>query len=184
MKQVAVDKIIAVGTINGNIKEGEQIFFDTPIKIESGIIESIQGNKVTITYQTLKTNIHGHDITPKINFDYFDENEDHPHLVDIKEIYLREPTQNEYEAINEFLKKEYNDDEKYTDIERHRINVHDVTDDFKIINYDQCSIYKWSNGKETVHWDTYRYAYKHGFIYPYNNMEESDDCVEDLGNII
>lgn len=181
MKQVKVDKMILQGSINGDFQEGEQVIFETPLTIESGMIHK-DGDNVVIVYDTLKSNIHGHDITPRVNFTTIDERSDNiNYVVDHKEITYRSPNDDEYNALNNFLKNEYG--EGYKDMDRNGLTVYDINENFKIINSNECLIYKLSNGKETVSWDTYRYAFKHGLIYPYDGNETDDDCEEDISGL-
>ena len=181
MKQVKVDKMILQGNINGDFQEGEQVIFDTPLTIEGGMIHK-DGDNVVIVYDTLKNNMYGHDITPKVNFTTIDEREDNPsYMVDRREITYRSPNDDEYNAINKFLKDDYG--KGYKDMDRNGLTVYDINENFKIINSHECRIYKFSDGKETVSWDTYSYAYKHGLIYPYDINETDDDCEENISGL-
>jgi hypothetical protein len=183
MKQVKVDKMILKGNINGDFQEGEQVMFDVPLTIPSGRIYSDEDG-VIIVYDTLKKNIHREDITPRVNFLTNDEiKEDPSYMVDWFEKKHREPNDEEYNVLNEFLREEYNDDDKYTNLDRDCLTVYDIHKDFKILNHSSCTIYRWSNGKESVSWDTYRYAYRHGLLYPYDSNEDSDDCEIDISGL-
>lgn len=186
MKQVKVDKLMLYGQIDGQFKEGEYMHFDTPITISGGRIVNNRNGSVLITYDTLKQNMYGHDITPKVNL-YSQEEMINASktMVSYKDIDYREINDEEYNAINEYLKKDYSQLEhcRYQDIKRSRLTVYDVNEDFKILNHNCCSIYQWDDGKETVDWNTYRYAYKHGLIYPYDENENEDDCVEDIDSL-
>lgn len=186
MKQVKVDKMMLYGKMNGEYCEGEYVMFDTPITISGGRIGNNDDGNVLITYDTLKENIYGHDITPKINFHTQEEIvKDSSQMVSYHDIDYRTPNDEEYMALNEYLKDDYNQLElkDYKDIKRDRITVYDINKDFKIINHNECTLYKWDNGNETVNWDTYRYAYKYGLIYPYDVNETGDNCEEDISEL-
>jgi len=186
MKQVKVDKMMLYGKIDGKFQEGEYIQFDTPLTISGGRINSNDDGNVLITFDTLKENIYGHDITPKVNFNTNDELMDEPsEMISHKDIDDRVPNDEEYNVLNEYLKKDYTKLElsDYEDIKRHRVTVYDINEDFKILNHSECTIYQWDDGKETVNWETYRYAYKHGLIYPYESNENYDHCQEDISGL-
>ena len=187
MKQVKVDKMMLYGKINGEFEEGEYVMFDIPLTISGGVITNNDDGNVLITYDTLKKNIYGHDITPKVNFNTNDELGDNlSTMASHSQIGNRPPTDEEYNAINDYLKKDWvrlDMSTEYKDISRDDLFVYDINKDFKIINQNECLISKWDDGKETVSWDTYRYSYKHGLIYPYDTNENEDYCEEDISGL-
>lgn len=186
MKQIKVDKLMLYGQIDGQFEEGEYMHFDAPITISGGRIFNGPNGSILISYDTLKENIYGHNITPKVilytNEEMINESKT---MLSYKDIDCREINDDEYVALNEYLKQDYNPTEtgEYNDIKRSRLTVYDVNQDFKIINNNDCSIYQWSDGKESVQFDTFRYAYKHGLIYPYDSNENEDDCEEDIDEL-
>lgn len=186
MYQLKVDKIMLSGEFTGKCEVGDQIFLDIPLTVESGVITEINDNTMFITYNTLKSNMYGHDITPRTTFsNTSDLTGDEPYMIKDRTIGLRPPTDEEYNALNDYLKKDYGEDLRlWEDYDRSQMNVYDVTEDFKIINSNECLISTFSDGKDIVSFDTYRYAYKHGLIYPYNQNETTDECVENIDGLI
>jgi hypothetical protein len=187
MKQIKVDKVMLMGITSNQVEDGEYVQFEIPMTIDGGRI-TIDGDNVLITYNTLKENMYGHDITPKVNFfNSKDVIENESEVESMNDIELRPINDEEYNAINEFLKEDYNrilSDDTYVNQKRSRLSVYDINDDFKIINVNDCTVYNMSNGKSHVNWDTFRYAYKHGLIYPYDENESGDDCNEDISEIV
>jgi hypothetical protein len=184
MKQVKVDKLILQGEMNGNFVEGEYVAFDIPLTIEGGIIHKAEDDVILIVSETLKKNMYGKDITPKVNLldnDIFMDNA--YNRVSYKELTHRPSNKDEYNALNEFLRKEFAMD-GYQDIDKNNLTVYDINEDYKIINHNECIVSKLKNGKEVVSWDIYRYAYKYGFIFPYDITETNDNCVEDISDVV
>lgn len=187
MKQIKVNTLTLTGAVNCKLEEGWNIIFAEPIKINGGKVTKIDGDNVTITYNTQKENLYGHDITPRINFGTNDDIEFDMSL-ETQDIELRAPNDAEYNALNEFLKNDYcqvdEDGFTYKDIIRNRLMVYEINENFKILNISECTIFKSFSGKSSVTWDTFRYALKYGNIYPYNEETTSDECQEDISGLM
>jgi hypothetical protein len=186
MTQIKVDKITTYGKVSGEFQEGEYVMFDIPLTIPGGWVKSVDDDNVLVEYETLKKDIYGGDITPKVNFVTSKEREDKLITnLSHRQIDYRAPNDEEYNALNEYLKKDWDklSDDYYENIDRNRLTIYDINDDFKIINQNECLIYQWDNGTESVSFDTYRYAYKHGIIYPYDTNEDEDECKENINGL-
>lgn len=179
MKQIKVERIMVQGKVSKNIKQGEQVFFEHPILIEGGFVTGNKDGNITITHETIRENIYGEDITPKVNVCEMDELMD-GHVVSITDLDMRVPTDEEYDAVNEYLKNDWGDYSGWEDIKRHNLTVFEINEDFKIIHNSECEIILNNKGERFVQWETYSYAYKHGIIYPYSEVERSDDYEENL----